>query len=249
MIRPILLLSLFAVLATGLFAVVFQLVKEVSSNSLDQGALVGSEPSLEPRSDSIEREPAPSSTVQKNEMEDNALIKSNDAELLRGDLELLILKLEDDNEKNGGGSLREKFADIITAQQSVCRLTERWRETTFRTRAVMEELQLALVRAQQGVIDKYGRFFQKLVERRKSATTKFELSRLGRTELSLLESSPVRHMAMAIVTMTRVRISLAIESQEKALRIFETSFEILRTLQINVPLLPASAPDSLNAPP
>ena len=86
MIRPVLLLSLFVVLATGLFAVVFQLAKEVSSNSLDQGALVGSEPSLEPRSDSVEREPAPSPTVQTNEMEDNALIKSNDAELLRGEL-------------------------------------------------------------------------------------------------------------------------------------------------------------------
>ena len=121
MIRPVLLLSLFVVLATGLFAVLFQLAKEVSSNSLDQGTLVGSEPSLEPRSDSVERESAPSPTVQRNEMEDKALIKSNDAELLRGELEALILKLEDDNEKNGGGSLREKFADIITTQQKIGR--------------------------------------------------------------------------------------------------------------------------------
>ena len=129
------------------------------------------------------------------------------------------------------------------------RLTERWRETSSRTEAPTKELQLAIVRAQQGVIDKYGKFFRKLVERRKSATTAIELARLGRTELALLESRPVRHMAMAIETMTGVRIRLALESQEKALRILEASFEILRALRINVPLLPASAPDSLNAPP
>ena len=176
----------------------------------------------------------------------------SDAELIRREVEALTLKLEDDNEKNGEESLRKKLVDIISAQQSVSRLTERWRETTSRTEAPTMELQLALVRAQQVVIDKYGKFFRKLVERRKSATTAIELARLGRTELALLESRPVRHMAMAameIETMTGVRIRLALESQEKALRILEASFEILGALRINVPLLPASAPDSLNAPP
>ena len=173
----------------------------------------------------------------------------SDAEIIRREVEALTLKLEDDNKKNGEESLRKKLVDIISAQQSVSRLTERWRETTSRTEAPTMELQLALVRAQQVVIDKYGKFFRKLVERRKSATTAIELARLGRTELALLESRPVRHMAMAIETMTGVRIRLALESQEKALRILEASFEILGALRINVPLLPASAPDSLNAPP
>lgn len=240
MIRPILLLLLFVVLATALFVVLFQLAKELGSNSLAQEDLVGPEVYLETRPELIKNESEPSSAVLKNKGVEKILTMSNEAELLKGELEALILKFEDGNEQYGGEDLRNELAEIIAVQQSLSRLTKRRRVTSFRTQAAADEVQVAVARAQQGVIDKYGRFFQKLVGGRKGATTHFEWSILRHIELTLLEGRPVKYMARVGNS-----VSLAIRNQERALGILEASFELFR---FKVPLLPPNAPDSLNTP-
>ena len=62
---------------------------------------------------------------------------------------------------------------------------------------------------------------------RKEAVDEETLSRFGRTELSLLESKPVAHMARAIEQIAQTKAADAVTDQEKALEALREAEKIL----------------------
>ena len=228
MIRPVLLLSLFVVLATALVVVLFQLGKETVIDPSFQGTLVGSETTVTVHPEPSKDQTALPSTMKRSEGTEEPLIKGNGSERLRGEFDALIVAIKDGNDQPSGVDLRKALSEVITAQESVSKLTKKWRETTLRAPEVAEELRPVLVQSQDEAIAKYAKFFRNVVKGRRGALLVKELGILGRAELALLEGKPVAHMAMAIDTMTRNSVSSAIENQEKALEIMNSSFEIMR---------------------
>nr|MCS5538727.1 hypothetical protein [Roseibacillus sp.] len=123
--------------------------------------------------------------------------------------------------------LVKQIREIIKTEEFMQRQTKQWGIEAYRNKETAKVDQARLGRAQQAVIDRYGQFFQTLVKARKEAVDEETLSRFGRTELSLLESKPVAHMARAIEQIAQTKAADAVTDQEKALEALREAEKIL----------------------
>ena len=123
--------------------------------------------------------------------------------------------------------LLKQIRELIKTEEFMQRQTNEWARKSLLNKEAAKVDQGRLSRAQQAVIDRYGLFFQTLVKARKEAADEETLSRFGRTELSLLESKPVAHMARAIDQIAQDKGIGAVTDQEKALEALREAEKIL----------------------